>query len=107
MKDFGRRLEEIRTDAGLTQTALAKALNTSQSAISQMESGEREPSFDMLRRLAAALGVTLAYLMGKDVDHLTPVEQTHFRQYRSLPDEAKQELRDYAEFLRRKHKRTR
>lgn len=103
MKDFGKRLQEIRTDAGLTQTGLAKALNTSQSAVSQMESGEREPSFDMLRRLAEALGVTPAHLLGKDVDDLTPAEQVHFRQYRSLPEKAKQELRDYTEFLRQKH----
>ena len=56
MNDFGRRLQEIRTDAGLTQSGLARTLNTSQSAISQMERGEREPSFRMLRRLARASG---------------------------------------------------
>lgn len=106
MSDFGQRLQEIRTDAGLTQTALARALNTSQSAISQMENGEREPSFDMLRRLAKALGVSPAHLLGRDVDELTPAEQVHFREYRSLPNEAKQELRDYAHYLRQKHKKS-
>jgi transcriptional regulator with XRE-family HTH domain len=106
MKDFGKRLQEIRTDAGLTQSALAKALNTSQSAVSQIESGEREPSFEMLRRLAEALGVAPAHLLGRNVEDLTPAEQVHFRQYRSLPDKAKQELRDYAEFLRQKHNKS-
>lgn len=105
MNDFGKRLQEVRTDAGLSQTALAKSVNTSQSAISQMESGEREPSFDMLRRLARALGVSPAHLLGKDVEGLSPAEQVHFRKYRSLPDEAKEELRDYAEYLRQKHKK--
>ena len=105
MNDFGRRLQEIRTDAGLSQTGLAKALHTSQSAISQMENGERQPSFEMLRRLAQALGVSPAHLLGKDVEELSPKEQAWFRQYRSLPDEAKKELRDYAAYLRQRHKK--
>ena len=103
MNDFGRRLQEIRTDAGLTQSGLARALNTSQSAISQMERGEREPSFRMLRRLARALGVSTGHLLGRDVDELSPAEQVHFRQYRSLPDEAKEEIRNFAEYLSQKH----
>ena len=103
MNDFGRRLQEIRTDAGLTQSGLARALNTSQSAISQMERGEREPSFRMLRRLARALGVSPAHLLGRDVEELSAAEQVHFRQYRGLPDEAKEEIRNFAEYLSQKH----
>ena len=107
MNDFGRRLQEIRTDAGLTQSGLARALNTSQSAISQMERGEREPSFRMLRRLGRALGVSPGHLLGRDVDELSPAEQVHFRQYRSLPDEAKEEIRNFAEYLSQKHTKSR
>ena len=107
MNDFGRRLQEIRTDAGLTQSGLARALITSQSAISQMERGEREPSFQMLRRLARALGVSPAHLLGRDVDDLSPAEQVHFRQYRSLPDEAQEEIRNFAEYLSQKHTKSR
>lgn len=103
MDDFGRRLERIRTDAGLSQTGLATRVQTSQSAISQMESGERKPSFDMLRELAKALGVKPSYLLGADVEELSKEEQTHFREYRSLSKEAREELRAYAEFLRQKH----
>lgn len=105
MTDFGKHLQQIRTDAGLSQTALARQVETSQSAVSQMEAGERQPSFNMLRRLAKALGVSPAHLLGEDVDQLTEEEQMHFRQYQSLPEEAKQELRDYAQYLRQKHRK--
>ena len=103
MEDFGTRLARIRSDAGLSQTALAKKVNAAQSAISQVESGERKPSFDMLRELARALGVTPAYLLGEEVDELSKEERVHFRQYRSLPKDAREEVRAFAEYLRLKH----
>jgi transcriptional regulator with XRE-family HTH domain len=37
--EIGKRIAEIREDAGLTQSALARAIKTSQSAISQIEAG--------------------------------------------------------------------
>jgi len=99
MDDFGSRLAEIRSDAGFSQSSLAAAVGTSQSAISQLESGERQPSFDMLRRLANALGVSTSHLLGGDVEGLRPEEEAHFREYRSLPDDARAELRAFARFL--------
>src|SRR5947209_1263976 len=102
MEDFAKRLERIRTDAGLSQTALAERVGVSQSAISQMESGERRPSFDMVRELAKALGVKPSYLLGEEIENLSKEERVHFRQYRSLPEDAREELRAYAEFLRQK-----
>lgn len=104
MEDFGDRLERIRTDVGMSQTSLAKRAGTSQSAISQMERGDRKPSFSMLRKLTEALGVSVAHLLGGDIEGLdSEEEQAHFRQYRSLPDDAKEELRHFAEYLREKH----
>ena len=105
MNDFGARLAQFRSDAGMTQTQLAKGVGTSQSAISQMESGERTPSFEMLRRLARTLNVSPAHLLGEEVEELRPEEQAYFRQFRSLPNEAKQELSEFAEYLRQKHKK--
>jgi transcriptional regulator with XRE-family HTH domain len=105
MEEFGRRLERLRMDAGLSQTALAERINTSQSAVSQMEAGQRKPSFEMLRQLARAFGVTPGYLLGEEVETLSREEQAHFRQYRSLPNDAREELRAFAEFLRQKHKK--
>lgn len=78
-------------------------MEVSQSAISQMESGERSPSYTMLSQLAEALGVNLAYLVGGDVEGLSAPEQKHFRRYRALPSEAQQELTAYVDYLQTKY----
>ena len=100
---IGPRIAKIRDDAGLTQSALARGVGTSQSAISQIESGERNPTFEMLRQIAHALSVEVTYLVGADIEGLSTEEQAHFRQLRSLPDAARKELMEFAAYLRHKH----
>ena len=46
-----------RIDHGLTQTELARILGMKQPAISRLEIGETNPSWDMLVRLADVLGM--------------------------------------------------
>lgn len=105
-EQFGLGLARLREDAGLTQSALARRIGASQSAVSQIEAGERSPSYGMLVQLGAALGVTLAYLLGAPVEELSEAEETHFRRYRALPEAAQKELSDYVEFLQSKYARS-
>ena len=98
--ELGSRIREIREDQGLRQTELAARVRTSQSTISQIEAGDRNPSYRMLVKLAAALGVTVGYVLGEDpVGDLDPAEEAHFRQYRGLSDDARRQLNEYARFL--------
>lgn len=60
--EFRRNLIHARLSAGLTQAQLAERIGTKQSSISRLEGGDAEPSFDMLRRLAAALNVSFEIL---------------------------------------------
>lgn len=60
--EFRRKLIGARLAAGLTQAQLAERIGTKQSAISRLEGGDAEPSFDMLRRLAVALNVSFEIL---------------------------------------------
>jgi transcriptional regulator with XRE-family HTH domain len=60
--EFRKQLIGARLDAGLTQAQLAERIGTKQSSISRLEGGGAEPSFDMLRRLAAALNVSFEIL---------------------------------------------
>lgn len=102
--DFGEKLAEVRKAQGLSQSQLADLVKTSQSAISQLEAGERKPSFGMLRELARRLKVTPAYLVGAEVEGLSPEEHAHFREYRGLSEEAKNELKVFMAFLKTKSK---
>ncbi len=54
--DVARKILELRTRAGLTQAALAKAIGTTASVISRLEDADYEGhSLAMLNRIAAAL----------------------------------------------------
>ena len=101
--ELGRRLAKIRDDAGLTQSGLARLVETSQSAISQIESGDRNPSYEMIRKIAEALDVSPGYLLGGEVEDLNPEEEAVFRLYRGLPDKGRSELQEFAAYLRQKY----
>ncbi len=54
--DVAREIYDLRTNAGLTQSGLAKLVGTSTSVISRLEDGDYEGhSLAMLRRIASAL----------------------------------------------------
>ena len=60
---LGMRLRRLRTARGLNQTALAKKADLSQPYVAQLELGLRNPTLDVLRRLAKALRCTVAELV--------------------------------------------
>lgn len=62
-KLFGKKLQELRKDLGITGTELARRTQCSQAYIWRMEQGDSEPSLIVLRRLAKVLGVKLAVLL--------------------------------------------
>lgn len=49
-------LREMRVQAGITQIELAEAADTSQSWISAIERGERQPTIRQAKRIGAVLG---------------------------------------------------
>jgi DNA-binding XRE family transcriptional regulator len=55
-------IAQMRRDIGKTQAALAKALRTSQSRLSKIETGDPSVSFDLLISTLFKLGATTGYL---------------------------------------------
>ena len=67
-KLFAERLKAARALRGWTQAELAERAGLPPTSIAHFESGSRKPSFDTLRRLAAALDVSTDYLLGRTDD---------------------------------------
>jgi transcriptional regulator with XRE-family HTH domain len=58
-------LRECRTDAGISQTELARLLDRPQTWVSKVELGERRLDVDELRQMCAALDLDLVKLVAK------------------------------------------
>lgn len=61
-KEFGRRLQRLMRNRGVTQTELAEMVGTSQARISNYISGRVTPSFYMVDKIAKALGCSIEKL---------------------------------------------
>lgn len=67
---------QLRTGAGITQTALAGRIGTKQSVISAIENGVQVPTFPMLTRIARAVGSGL-YVSAAPINAPTSIELVH------------------------------
>ncbi len=63
--EFAQRLKGIRQSAGLSCGQLARKASISEPYLRQLENGRKKnPTGNVLKKLSAALGVTLADLLG-------------------------------------------
>lgn len=73
---FGKNLRRIRQEQDLTQEALADRCNISVPYVSNLERGLKNPSLDLIQRLAKGLGVSpirlfaIPELTGTDTDEI-------------------------------------
>src|SRR5438034_3599006 len=63
-RSFGQRLREARIRAGLSQSELEERSGIPKARLSRYENGHVVPSIQTLERLAVALGVSEASLLG-------------------------------------------
>ena len=61
---FATRLRQIRIRREMTQEALAIKADVSRAYLSRLEMGRHDPPLSLLRRLAKALRVPVAELLG-------------------------------------------
>lgn len=58
-----RNLRRLRTRYRITQRELARRAELCQAYVSQIERGKKNPTYEALRKLARALGVSVAELV--------------------------------------------
>ena len=61
-KEFGKRLQLLRRQAGLTQEQLAEQVEISVDFLSLVERGVNAPSFDNLEKISKALDIEVREL---------------------------------------------
>ncbi len=64
LDQVGPRLKRLRTQQGVTLTALSQTTGISKSTLSRLETGQRKPSLELLLPLAQAYRVPLDDLVG-------------------------------------------
>lgn len=108
-----KRLKELRIKRGLQQKEVAADLQISKSAISQYEAGNREPDFELLKKLADYYYVSIDYLLER-TDDPSPLSETEWKNipfamsspdgYDDLSEEGKRQIQSLVKFLLSKEK---
>ena len=62
---FGKKIQELRKEADLSQEELAKKIGTSGAIIGRYERNEITPSIEVAKKIAAVFNVSVAYLLDK------------------------------------------
>ncbi len=105
---LGNRLKKLRDENNFSQKSVAQKLNISNATLSQYESGVRQPSYDVLKKIADIYNVSIDYLLGrtdiKNYEEYTIAAHTDDRT-QQLSDEDRKQLDDFIDFLIAKSKK--
>ena len=99
--DFAERITAIRKSRHLSQERFGELVNLSQRTVAAWESGERMPSITALADLAAALNVSVDYLLGNEKQPTVDGEllDETIRRVRTLPEPALARVQDFLDGL--------
>ena len=82
---FSANLKNIRRNIGMTQKALGEGIGVTSVTIGNWERGVRQPSFELLPKLADALGTSVDDLLGLyKAASLNPTEEALLNKFRLL-----------------------
>lgn len=107
---FRERLQECRLKKGVSQTTVAQHLNITRQAYNHYETGQRQPTQEVLIKLADYFDVSVDYLLGRaDVPNpaespLDGVEFAFYGEIKDLTDEEREDLADFVKYLKSKRK---
>lgn len=60
---LGKNLKRIRTEKGISQGDIGRALNVGRSFITNIENGKTNPTLSTIAKIAKAIGVSVGELM--------------------------------------------
>jgi transcriptional regulator with XRE-family HTH domain len=104
LKDFAQRLSALRKQKGLTQQQLADRIESHVQQLKRYEAGSSQPTLDVIRKLAIALGVTSDQLLfGKDERGPDDELRLQFEAVTRLDPEEKKIIRSVIESILLRH----
>jgi len=106
---LGNRLKILRLESNLTQEEFGKPYSLKKSTVSQYESGSSRPDDELKKRIALDYNISLDWLMGltdirKYEDKETTITLHGDVDYKDLPQEAKDEIYNFIDYVKQKYK---
>src|SRR5882762_7872217 len=93
---LGKRVRQLRNVRGMTRKTVARESDVSERHLAQLEAGEGNVSIVLLRRIAAALSVSLLELFAPEVEE--PAEKQMIQRFlERLPNGRLEDVRGIAE----------
>ena len=110
MITLGDRLKDLRKSNNLTQAELGKILGVGKTTVSMYETNNSTPSDDIKLKICEHFNISLDYLLGKtDIRNYAVNEPTvalhSDNDYDDLPQEAKDEINNFIDYIRNKYKK--
>lgn len=92
--DISSRLRDVRKDKRLSQMEVAQKANIAVNSLRLYESGKRQPRMDQLLKIAAALNVSVPYLIGyeEELQKITETVEQVQRQYNDIIQPEKERI---------------
>lgn len=87
---FGEKLYELLEERHITQKEFAKTLNIAPTTLNGYIKDKRQPDFELIKRIARALNVSVDFLLGGNGLNLTAKELSLITRLRTLSEEQQQ-----------------
>lgn len=104
------KLKELRTKSNATQLELSSHLGISRPTYCRYETGEREPNFDTIKKIADYYSVSVDYIIDHDVSNpsvesvaTNPVDEQIKERLSRLSEDDKQNLVRYLDFMEKRN----
>lgn len=81
--NIGNTIKEIRKRKGFSQQELAKKSEVSQTYLSQIENGERNPTLEVLQKISVALDIPFPVLSFLTLEH-TDISEDKIEAYKRI-----------------------
>ncbi len=77
---IGQRIKKLREEKGLIQAVLASQLGIGRSYLADLERGRQKPGTVMVSSLSRLFGVSMVYIVGKEIGFYNKKEREFFKE---------------------------